>query len=161
MGIRMNFLKIKNSRGFTFLEVLLVLIVLGVIIAVTVNRVSTSGNELITETDLLKSNLRFAQLKALTNNNDDDTRWRINFSGTSYTLVKLLKDGSTDASANTNFPSDNSPTHQLTAGVTVTSPTSVTYNFRGEPGTTDITVQLKQGNNSAGFTITRTTGFIP
>ncbi|MBP7764802.1 MAG: hypothetical protein KA113_06415 [Syntrophaceae bacterium] len=143
------------------LEVLIVLIVLGVIIAVTVNRVSTSGNELITETDLLKSNLRFAQLKALTNNNDDDTRWRINFSGTSYTLVKLLKDGSTDASANTNFPSDNSPTHQLTAGVTVTSPTSVTYNFRGEPGTTDITVQLKQGNNSAGFTITRTTGFIP
>ncbi len=161
MRIRKSVCKIKNGRGFTMLEVLIVLIVLGVIIAVTVNRVSTSGNELITETDLLKSNLRFAQLKALTNNNDDDTRWRINFSGTSYTLVKLLKDGSTDASANTNFPSDNSPTHQLTAGVTVTSPTSVTYNFRGEPGTTDITVQLKQGNNSAGFTITRTTGFIP
>ena len=161
MRIRKSVCKIKNGRGFTMLEVLIVLIVLGVIIAVTVNRVSTSGNELITETDLLKSNLRFAQLKALTNNNDDDTRWRINFSGTSYTLVKLLKDGSTDASANTNFPSDNSPTHQLTAGVTVPSPTSVTYNFRGEPGTTDITVQLKQGNNSAGFTITRTTGFIP
>lgn len=161
MGIRMNVLKIKNSRGFTFLEVLLVLIVLGVIIAVAANRVSTSGNELITETDLLKSNLRFAQLKALTNNNDDGTRWRINFFGSSYTLVKLLKDGSTDSSANTNFPSDNAPTHQLPAGVTVISPASVTYNFRGEPGTTDITVQLKQGNNSAGFTITRTSGFIP
>lgn len=142
------------------LEVIAILVVLGILIAVAASRLSSSGNELYTERDLLKSNLRFAQLKALTSNNDDGTTWRVTFAGDSYTLTKILKDGSTDTSVNSNFPSDNSPTHNLTGGVAITVPSSVTYDFWGSPGTDDITLTLNQGGQTISFIITRTTGFI-
>ena len=159
----MNFLeeKTKNSPGFTMIEVIAVLVVLGIIAAIAVSRLTASGNELYTERDILQSNLRFAQFKALTNNEDPTTTWGISFAGNSYTLS--LTNGSPDTT-NTNFPSDNSATHTLSGGVTVTAPatgSAVTYDYWGNPGAADITVTLSQGGQTTSFTITRTTGFIP
>lgn len=156
----MNFFekRIKNSKGFTLLEVIAVLVVLGIIAAVAVNPLTLSGNELYTERDILQSNLRYAQFRALTDNAAATTTWGISFAGGTYTLQ-------TNGAASTiSFPSDSSPTHTLSGGVTVTAPASgasITYDFWGSPGTNDITVTLSQGGKTTSFTITHTTGFIP
>ena len=147
-----------RKRGFTLIEVIAVLIVLGIIAAVALSRLTMSGTELYTERDILQSNLRFAQFKALTNNNNAATTWGISFAGNSYTLS--LTNGSTDTT-NTNFPSDSSATHTLSGGVTVTAPASVTYDFWGSPGAANIPVTLAQGGVTISFNITGTTGFIP
>ena len=156
----MNFFKkkTKNSRGMTMLEVIAVLVVLGIVSAVAVNRLTPSGNELYTERDILKSNLRFAQFKALSNNDDASTTWGISFASGTYTLQR------NGAASTIYFPSDNSATHTLSGGVTVTvtPPPSVTYDFWGSPGTADISVTLSQsGQAPIIFNITGTTGFIP
>jgi len=147
-------MKVKNNHGFTILEIAAVLVVIGILIAVAVSRITATGNELYTERDLLKSNLRFVQFRALSNNTDAATTWGISFSGGSY---KLQKNG---ADTTVYFPSDNDATHTLTGNVTVSIPSSVTYNYWGSPGTADITVTLNQGTQTTSFTITRSTGFI-
>jgi len=146
---------IKNSRGFTMIEVIATLVILGIIVAVALSRITASGTELYTERDILQSNLRFAQFKALSNNDDATTTWGILFSGGTYTLQR------NGANASINFPSDDTATHNLSGGVTITTPASVVYNFWGSPGIADITVTLSQGGQTTSFTITNTTGFIP
>lgn len=140
------------------LEVIAVLVVLGIVSAIAVSRLTQSGNGLYTERDILQSNLRFAQFRALTDNAATTTTWGISFASTSYTLQN------NGAAATIFFPSDGSATHTLSAGVTITAPasgSSVTYNFWGNPGAADIPVTLSQGGQTASFTITNTTGFIP
>jgi MSHA pilin protein MshC len=147
--------KNMNNRGFTLMEVIAVLIVLGIISAVAVSRISFSGNELVTETDLLKSNLRFAQVKALTNNDDTTTTWGIKIAGDgkSYTLQK------NGADVSVSFPFGGS-THELSSDVTITVPANVTYDFWGSPGLDNIPITLSQGGKTASFTITSNTGYI-
>jgi len=137
------------------IEVIAVLVILGIIVAVAVSRITASGTELYTERDILKSNLRFAQFKALSNNDNATTTWGILFSGGTYTLQK------NGANSSINFPSDETATHNLSGGVTITAPASVAYNFWGSPGAADVTVTLSQGGQATSFTITKTTGFMP
>ena len=153
----MNFImkKTNNSLGFTLIEVIAVLVVLGIIAAVAFSRLTASGTELYTERDILKSNLRFVQFKALSNNDNAATTWGISFSGGSYTLQR------NGATAAISFPSEGSAKHTLSGGVTLTAQASVTYDFWGSPGAADIGITLTQGGETTSFTITGTTGFIP
>ncbi|MEE9912533.1 MAG: type II secretion system GspH family protein [Deltaproteobacteria bacterium] len=148
-------MKFTNNRGFTMIEVIAVLVVLGILVAVAASRIISSGNELYAERDLLKSNLRFAQLKALSNNDDATTTWGVKFSGSTYTLQR------NGTNSTVNFPTGSSPTHSLSGGVTVSAPADVAYNFWGSSGTNDIAVTLSQGGQSIPVSILRTTGFIP
>ncbi|MGA2527188.1 MAG: type II secretion system protein [Smithellaceae bacterium] len=156
----MNFLKkkTKNSRGMTLLEIIAVLVVVGIVSAIAVSRLTLAGTQLYTERDILQSNLRFAQFRALTDNAATTTTWGISFAGGTYTLQ------TNGAAATIFFPSDGSATHTLSAGVTITAPasgSSVTYNFWGNPGAANIPVTLSQGGQIITFTITGTTGFMP
>jgi prepilin-type N-terminal cleavage/methylation domain-containing protein len=144
-----------NDRGFTMIEIIAVLVIMGILAAVAFSRISLKGNELYTEADLLKANLRFAQWRAMTVNDNTSTTWGLGFSGNSYTL---LKDGATTTLS---LPSDDSGTHALSAGVTVSGPTVVTYDYWGSPGTSNIAVTLTKAGESTSFTISGTTGYIP
>ena len=53
-----------DFRGFTLVEVIAVLLLLGIIVAVAVSRISIRG-DLTSQTDIVKSHLRFVQLKAM------------------------------------------------------------------------------------------------
>jgi prepilin-type N-terminal cleavage/methylation domain-containing protein len=80
----------RNMNGFTLLEVVAVLVILGIITAIAVSRISSNQNNLITVTDTLTSHLRLAQARAMSTSTDDVntfSAWGVRFvSATQYHL---------------------------------------------------------------------------
>jgi MSHA pilin protein MshC len=77
---------IKNN-GFTFIEVIAVLVVLGILAAVAISRMSSNQNNLVTVTDTLTSHLRLAQARAMNMSTDTNSVWGVRFSSaTQYHL---------------------------------------------------------------------------
>ena len=151
----------KKNRGFTMLEVIVVLIILGIITAFVVSRSTNISAELSSETGIIKTHLRYAQCMALAN---DIYSWRITLSSGSpdyYTLSKINKSDSTETNP-INLPNEDSPTHTLPSGISITSGLgTVTFDEWGSPGTTTQSITLSDGaGNSETITITKNTGFI-
>ena len=143
-----------NSKGFTIIEIISVLIIIGILSAVAIPKIlSTDAYDVVMEIETLKTHLRYSQIRAMSHNES----WGIKIkSGTSYTLQK---DGST---APVNLPNEDSATHSLADGVLATPGTKdITFDDLGSPGNSDIVITLKkQGKNSHTLTITQETGFI-
>ncbi len=165
---------IINHRGFTMIEMVMVLIVLSILTAVVASRYAISGNELMVETDGLKSSLRYAQIQAL---NDDTADWGIHFpDATTYRLYKNNADapsmipvkGAKDDPETVACPKN---CHKLQGNVQITSGVGTTVTFdkkwgrpvdgSGKPIVADISLSLTQGSQSSLITITKNTGFIP
>src|SRR5512145_1225264 len=124
-----------HQKGFTIIEIVAVLLVIGIISAVVISRASSkTAYSLDAEVQILKSHLRHAQVRALS----DDVTWGIAFSGNAYTLQK---DG---AAATATLPNESGATHQLTNGVAITSGagSTVTFNSMGSPGDATISLTL-------------------
>jgi MSHA pilin protein MshC len=157
----------KYIRGFTMIEMVLVLVLLFIVSAVFISRYTTAdSNELIAETDALKANLRYAQIRALGDTlqpNSNNPRWELEITNaTSYALYRRGDDG---VRVSVNLPSEVLPshTHALPAGVTLTSGIGlvITFDDWGSPGSSNIAIALTQGTQSSTVSITRNTGFIP
>ncbi len=140
-----------DEQAFTLVEVIAVLLIIGIIAAVAVSRVLSTQQDLVAQTDVIKSHLRFAQLKAL---NDDTAPWGIAFSGSSYTLQ------CSGAAAAINLPAESSPTRSLPSGTTITSPSTVSFDLWGSPGAADISITLSAGGETSTITLAGNTGFI-
>jgi MSHA pilin protein MshC len=156
----------KYIRGFTMIEMVVVLVVLFIVSAVFISRYTMAdSNELMAEADGLKANLRYAQIRALgdTLQPNSNPRWELEISNaTSYTLYRRGDDG---VRISVNLPGEvpPSPTHSLPAGVMVTSGVGlvITFDDRGSPGVSNISITLTQATQSSTFSITKNTGFIP
>ena len=156
-----------TNRGFTMIEIVVVLVVLFVVSAVIISRYTTSGmNELMAETDALKSSLRYAQIQSL---NDDTitSGWGIHFpNNTSYILYKNGAPAGVMIPVKDPDPVKDPPpkdTHTLQGNVRITSGigTTVTFDRWGSPGMGSISITLQRGAENSTITITRNTGFIP
>lgn len=147
-------MRYKTQSGFTMLEVIVVLLIIGIIAVVAISRFVPINASLDAQEQMLKANLRFAQLKSL---HDDTTTfgWGLIISNTSYTLHR---DG---ASATISLPAGMSNTHTLGSGITITTPMTVTFDRFGSPGTSPITITMTDGSQTKQITITANTGFIP
>ena len=144
----------RNNHGFTLIEIIAVLIVIGILASVTaVIFSSMDEHNLATEVEILKSHLRFAQSRAMS----DNVSWGIAFSGNSYTLQR------NGIMSTSNLPNDNSSTHILKGEVTVNSTSAVTFDQFGSliPLDTGINIILSDDDNSHTITVTPNTGFIP
>lgn len=140
----------NNPAGFTLIEVIAILTIIGIISAVAITKLSsTASYSVMSEADIVKSHLRYAQLRAMS----DEVPWGISFTAGSYTL---LKNGVT---ATTNLPNENSATHNLQGVVTITSGagTTVSYDNWGSPGNANKVIIL---SGSETITVTKNTGFI-
>jgi MSHA pilin protein MshC len=149
-----QFSKIHNNhRGFTMIEMVMVLIVLAIVGAVIAYRPTTTSNDLIAQTEILKSHLRYAQIRAM----NDTVSWGIHIPDAgSYILYK------NNAQATSQLPGETAQTHTLPTDVIITSGVA-TYNFDewGSPGTSTLTITLSQGTTISNITITKNTGYIP
>jgi MSHA pilin protein MshC len=144
-----------NCKGFTLIEAIAVLIILGIVSAMAISRgMATDEVQLQSEVNTFKGHLRFAQYKAL--NDLPGVKWGINVAGSSYDLVKY------DPGSNTthaSLPGETSVTHTFAGGITatVTGSNPILFDEWGSPGTTAITVNV----GSKTINITPYTGFIP
>jgi prepilin-type N-terminal cleavage/methylation domain-containing protein len=147
-----------DKQGFSMIEMVIVLIVMA-IMATFIMMQTTTGNDLIAQSEILKSHLRFAQIKAM---NDTDVStpggWGIHLpDNSSYTLYR------NNATANDILPGETAQTHTLPTGITVsTTCANSTCNFNewGSPGATTLTMTLTQGASTSTISITRNTGFV-
>lgn len=142
----------SDERGFTLIEVIAVLVIVGIVSAVAISRsVSSSSFSLASEAQILKTNLRYAQAKALS----DNTSWGLALTSSAYTLQN------NGANSSNVLPGESLPTHTMPAGVTCVGAATVTFDSWGSPGTSTQTITLSGGGDTNTITITRETGFIP
>ena len=137
------------------IETIVVLFIMAIVASFVLFRPSTSANELVAQAEILKSHLRYAQIRAM--NGDDTETWGIHLAdANSYTLYK------NNAQATDILPGETAQTHTFPTGVSVTSGVGTTVNFDkwGSPGPTTLTITLTQGAESSNITITKNTGYI-
>lgn len=157
-------------RGFSLMEVVVVLIVLGILAIIVVTRLEPRNPHAVAEADALRSVLRYAQARAMA----DVYTWGVSFTASGYTLV------TDNASQNPVLLGQGTPTHTLPDGVTCTWTLSkdanvILFNWRGEPvvghiATLDATavpagspqtVTLTESGLPVTVTVTPYTGFVP
>lgn len=141
-----------RCRGFTLVETVAVLVLLGIISLMAVSRYPNRHTDLIGEAAILKSHLRYVQLMALAN---DEATYGMEFQSGGYVL---LKDA---AAATTSLPNEASSTHSFPSGVTLTAGVgTMDLDQWGSPGNSDYVVTLSQGGETRSITVVRDTGCI-
>ena len=160
-----------HQAGFTLVEIIAVLMLLGIISAIAVSKIGKihSATDLVTETEILKNNLRFAQVRAMNSTYDDI--WRISFTSTGYVMQQY--DSAAGTWNNKIMPSEMegaSDTRTFPSGVSVSSgPSAVRFDSWGipvqadfmTPEAADITIILTDGTQTRTITVTENTGYIP
>jgi len=146
--------KLIGQRGFTMIEVISVLIIIGIVAAVAMTRAtSTRDYDLISQVEAVKAHLRVAQSIAMGLNSPQG----INFdSQTTYYLYYVAN------SAKKLLPGQNELTVDLEAKksalkITSVSKNPVVFDAYGSPGTENITITTNGGQ----IIITKNTGYIP
>jgi|GEM_PF-604050 prepilin-type N-terminal cleavage/methylation domain-containing protein len=173
----------NNHQGFTMIEMVAVLIVMAIVSVLVVSRYTTGSEQLIAETDALKSSLRYAQIQSMQDDTDTNpVKWGIHLSldELSYILYKNnapAKDGnSKDVMIPAKLPDateDPLPVnqHKLQAGVHIKTGRGTTINFdkwgrpvdaSGTPLTADIEnlILSQRGTDADPIVVTKNTGYI-
>jgi prepilin-type N-terminal cleavage/methylation domain-containing protein len=146
----------RAAEGFTVIEIIAVLLVIGVLVSVAATRLVGTGAAAAGEAELLKANLRFAQARAMSEGLQ--AVWGVQITSTSYTL---MRDG---AAAPIYFPGEDSSPHAL-SGATIASGTgTLTFDFFGRPslgGTVLTANHVITFSGGKAVTVTAHTGLIP
>ncbi|SDB34269.1 prepilin-type N-terminal cleavage/methylation domain-containing protein [Desulfonatronum thiosulfatophilum] len=144
-------LKHRSSKGFTLLEVVVVLILLGILAAVAIARVGNHGADERAAADKLKVHLRYAQGMAM----NSDISWGVSGDGTSY----FLFDDVNDPEGNKRF----FPGEDAVDVDNSHASFYVHFDSWGRPNdiSSAITTPMSISLNTQTITITPETGFIP
>ena len=155
----------KNNSGFTLIEVIAIVIVMGIVTAFAVGRVVDNNPELIAQTQVLKIHLRYAHSRAM-NSNDN---YGIETDGNIYWLFRY---NATSGDVRVNFPGEQLDHIDLSAiGLTLSMDDGniVSFDSKGIPyeaylGTlqlADRTLTLSTAAlDTENIIITKNTGFI-
>jgi prepilin-type N-terminal cleavage/methylation domain-containing protein len=156
---------IRNCGGFTMIELITVLFIVGVIAAVATSAYRTDAQELGPQVEVLKGHLRYAQAMAI----QSDKNWGIYVIDASHYC--LFRDGSTDNRVL--LPGENDYPYSLPPGFTISSAGAIVSfgSGWGVPSETasaspaassNFTLTMAKGSEPpTTITITKNTGFIP
>ena len=153
---------IRNNHGFTWVELIVVMVIMGIISAVVGTNMMRSDTELIAQTEVVKTHLRYAQARSM----NSDSVWYIQFSGNSYALYKHP-----DVATPIRLPGGDSSTITLPGGLSINHGAweFVSFDGWGKPCTdnagsalqaADRILTVSDGSGSREITITKNTGFI-
>jgi len=153
--------KRTNKSGFTLIEVVVVLILLGIVSTFVAVRATNYHSELAARTEILKSHLRYAQMKSISSN----AVWGIHSAGSKYWL---FTDGDTNQKRQL-LGEDDLEVDLSDYGLSVSG---FTYSFEtwGSPCTdagasvrltATASITVSEGGGSKSINITPYTGFIP
>ncbi len=160
----------KSKAGFTILEILVVLIVMSIIMVFAIGRGRITGADVKVQTEVLKTQLRHAQARAM----NDNVPWGIqtDTAGDSYWMFRF--DGSFNQ---VRLPNEETLTINLAADGMSVTPGIYSFDSRGipyyepdptasQPSTTPIAsseqpITVSDATDSYVIRITRNTGFIP
>ena len=143
----------RRSSGFTLMEVIVVIILLGILAVVAIVRFTDAGSEDIAAANTLKTHLRYAQIRAM----GDIEWWGIDIESNKYTLIR-------EAGGVPNLPGENKA---YLDSIPVDISPIVTIRFspgRGQPiDASQTVIETKQDITvgSQTISITPETGFIP
>ena len=142
---------LKTVKGFTFLEIIAVIIIVGIIGAIAVSRISSTDTYIIKgELDKVTSHLRYAQGRAIRTN----STWGISFNDAStYWLFQTVGTSSVQQT----FAGENANQVALSKLSITSAPQTITFDRFGSPGAADITVTTSGGN----IAVASNTGFTP
>lgn len=134
-----------KGRGFTLIEVVVVLIVLGFLLAMALAGYNDADADVQAEADALRGAIRYAQSRAM----GDVYSWGIQFGGGSYTLIEDNPNITTPP-----LPAQGGVSRTFPAGITVTASASpLRFDWRGRPVSAAITAP---GGTSTPYTATQT-----
>ncbi len=147
----MTDMRIKNDTGFTLIEIIMVLVVAAIVSVIILHRLMSTGTELIAQTDVIKTHLRYAQARAMSS----DVIWGVEFKGSTYSL---FKNGNT--SDTVTLPGEQSNTLNLPSGINATEIAS--FDSWGKPYNDASGQTVHPGGQIGGLSInvTPNTGFI-
>jgi MSHA pilin protein MshC len=161
---------INSKSGFTIMEILVVLIIMSLIMVFAIGRGRVTGTDLKVQTEVLKSQLRHAQSRAMNDNNS----WGIQTDNTGGTYWLFRYDGSFNQ---IRLPGEDGLTVNLAADGMSMTPGIYSFDPRGiphyesnpaatEPSATDLPspgqqITVTDGSDSYLIMVTRNTGFIP
>jgi len=135
----------KTNAGFTLLELVAVLVLLGVLIAVTIVRVGSATSPVPATAEVLAQNLAYARSRAMSTTNT----WVLSYGAG----VSLTRDGAAVA-----LPDPSSAT--VPAGVTLSGGGgSVTFDEFGAPDSQK-TIAVTDGSDTISVTVWAETGLI-
>jgi prepilin-type N-terminal cleavage/methylation domain-containing protein len=157
----------NKNRGFTFLEIITVIFLIAIISAIMFSRLIFSNTDLIAQTEVIKTQLRYAQARSM----NSDVIWGIKCDGTDYWLYR---------NGNTNdkvlLPGEDSDTVNLTdKGIDSMDSFTLAFDGRGIPHTDaaatdgqeltasdpETLITLSSGGENRTVILTPNTGFIP
>jgi len=153
--------------GFTPLEVLVVLIIIGIISMMVIGRSDIGQTDLMAQTEVIKSHIRYAQSLSM----DSDRIWGVRCDATGQSYWLFVDGDPDDINNQRKLPGEEGQTVDLSQyGLTLTA-TTLSFDNRGRPcddsdGTqtleNDLLLTLSAGGGAATtIRITRNTGFIP
>lgn len=161
------FYQSRDQLGFTPLEVLVVLIIIGIISVVVIGRSDIGHTDLVAQTEVIKSHIRYAQSLSM----KSERIWGIHCDDTGQSYW-LFVDGDPDDTDNRRkLPGEESTIVDLTPFKLTLSPTTLSFDNRGRPcddngGTrpieNDLLLTLSAGGGAnTTIRVARSTGFIP
>ena len=140
------------------IEMIVVMFIMAIVASFVLFRPSTSANELVAQAEILKSHLRYAQIKAM----NDEVPWGIRIADAkSYILYKNNAQATEDILPGEE-PGEEAQTHTFPTEVSVSSGVGTTVNFDswGSPVAGGQTITLTQATSTSSITVTKNTGYI-